>query len=145
MYMKSLRNILGKFVKDIGIDSGVALNNLRKQWINLVGKPIAVHTYPDSVKSGNLSIVVDTPQWIHHLGFYKKEILDKLKPLGVNSIRFRLGKIPEYMNEDVSPEDSELSEEDLRYIDNTVKNLKDEELKETFRTLIRHGLTKRKK
>ena len=143
--MNSLRNILGKFAKHNGIDSGVALNNLRKQWTKLVGKPIAVHTYPDSVKSGSLSIVVDTPQWIHHLGFYKKEILDKLKPLGVNSIRFRLGKIPEYMNEDVSPEDSELSEEDLRYIDNTVKNLKDEELKETFRTLIRHGLTKRKK
>jgi hypothetical protein len=143
--MNSLRNILGKFAKDIGIDSGVALNQLRKQWINLVGKPIAVHTYPDSVKSGNLSVVVDTPQWIHHLGFYKNEILDKLKPLGVHSIRFRLGRIPEYLNEDVSPEDSELSEEDLRYIDNTVSSLKDEELRDTFRTLIRHGLTKGKK
>ena len=143
--MNSLRNILGKFAKDIGIDSGVALNNLRKQWINLVGKPIAVHTYPDSIKSGNLSVVVDTPQWIHHLGFYKNEILDKLKPFGVNSIRFRLGKIPEYMHEDVSSEDSELSEEDLQYIDNTVKSLKDEELRDKFRTLIRHGLTRRKK
>ena len=143
--MNSLRNILGKFVKDIGIDSGVALNKLRKQWIDLVGKPIAVHTYPDSVKSGHLSVVVDTPQWIHHLGFYKSDILDKLKPFGVNSIRFRLGRIPEYLNEDTNPEDPELSEDDLRYIDNTVNSLKDEELRDKFRTLIRHGLTKGKK
>jgi len=143
--MNSLRKILGKFAQDIGIDSGVALNKLRKQWINLVGKPIAVHTYPDWVKSGCLSIVVDSPQWIHRFGFYKNEILDKLKPFGVQSIRFRLGRIPEYLNEDVSPEESELSEDDLQYIDNTVKSLKDEELRDTFRKLIRHGLTKGKK
>jgi hypothetical protein len=143
--MNSLRIILGKFAKDIGIDSGVALNKLRKQWISLVGKPIAVHTYPDSVKSGSLSVVVDTPQWMHHLGFYKNDILDKLKPFGVNSIRFRLGRIPEYLNEELKPEDSELSEEDLQYIDNTVKSLKDDELRDKFRTLIRHGLSRRKK
>jgi len=143
--MHSLRNVLGKFVKDFGIDSGVALNSLRKQWTKIVGKAIAVHTYPDSVKSGNLSIVVDTPQWMHHLGFYKSDILEKLKPFSIYSIRFRLGKLPENANEAFSPEDAELSEEDLVYIDNTVRNLKDEELKDKFRTLIRHGLTKRKR
>ncbi len=143
--MHTLRNTLGKLAKNLGIDSGVALNKLRKQWSTLVGKPIAVHTYPDSIKNGNLSIVVDTPQWIHHLGFYKNEILEKLKSFGINSIRFRLGRLPENTSESVSPEDAELTEDDLIYIDNTVKDLKDEELKETFRTLIRHGLSKKKK
>jgi len=142
--MHSLRNILGKFVKDFGIEGGVTLNNARKRWVSVVGKPVSVHTFPDTVKSGTLTIIVDTPQWMHHLSFYKDDILSKLKPFGISGIRFRLGRLPVSTPEKERAADAELSEEDLRYIENTVHSIKDEELKDKFRTLITHGLARKK-
>lgn len=141
--MNSLRNILGKFVKDFGIEGGVTLNIARKRWVSVVGKPVAAHTFPDTVKGGTLTIIVDTPQWMHHLSFYKDDIVSKLKPLGITGVRFRLGRLPVSSPEKHAAA-AELSEEDLRYIENTVHGIEDEELKEKFRTLIRRGLTRNK-
>jgi len=142
--MHTLRNILGKFVKDFGIEGGVTLNNARKRWVSVVGKAVSVHTFPDTVKGGTLTIIVDTPQWMHHLSFYKDEILLKLKPFGITGIRFRIGRLPAVTAEEENAPDAELSEDDLRYIENTVNNIKDEELKDKFRTLITHGLARKK-
>ncbi len=141
--MQSLQNTLNKLVKDSGIEGGLALNNLRKRWVQIVGQPISVHTYPDLVKGSYLTIIVDTPQWIHHLSFYKDDIVLKLKPFGITGIRFRRGSIP--ITEEVKKKTREanLTEEDLQYIENTVGSLKDDELKESFRKLIQHGLTKK--
>lgn len=141
--MQALQNILHKFVKEAGIEGGVALNNLRRRWVEIVGQPISVHTYPDIVKGSYLTIVVDTPQWMHHLGFYKDDIALKLKPYGIAGIRFRLGRIPVKEEAEKEAEEADLTDEDLQYIENTVGSLKDEELKESFRKLIRHGLIRK--
>jgi predicted nucleic acid-binding Zn ribbon protein len=143
--MQSLQNILKPFIKIHGLECGVALTAIRRQWINLVGGTIAAHTFPDSLKGSVLNLIVDTPQWMHHLSFFKEEITAKLKPYAVGDIRFRIGKIPEQKKADLSKDEARLSEDDERFIDNTLKNLRDEELKEKFRTLIVHGLTRRKK
>lgn len=142
--MHSLRSILGKFVKDFGIEGGVTLNNARKRWVSVVGESVSVHTFPDTVKGGILTIIVDTPQWMHHLSFYKDDISSRLKPLGITGVRFRLGRLPVSTAEKESIAHAELSEEDLRYIENTVNNIKDEELKDKFRALITRGLTRGK-
>ncbi len=142
--MHSLRNILGKFVRDFGLEGGVAVNAVRRQWADLVGRTVAAHTFPDTVRGGTLTLIVDTPQWMHHLSFYKDEISSKLRPFNISAIRFRLGRLPEEGAKSPVEEVAGLAEEDLRYIENTVKNVKDEELKEKFRTLITHGLTKGK-
>ncbi len=142
--MQPLKGILRKFVKDFGIEGTVVLNTIKNQWKSIVGQTIAVHTFPDTIKSKILTIIVDTPQWMHHLGFYKEEISQKLKDFEINEIRFRIGRIPGPENEIQEEIESDLTEEDLQYIENTVKNLKDNEIKEKFRKLIRHGLTKGK-
>lgn len=143
--MQPLRNILGKFVKEFGLEGGVVLNTLRSQWVDIVGQTIALHTSPDIIKAKILTLIVDTPQWMHHLSFFKEEISEKLKPYKVDGIRFRLGKLPETVEEIRNKGEITLSDEDLRYIENTVKNITDEELKGKFRILIRHGLAGRKK
>lgn len=142
--MQPLQNILKKFVKDFGLEGGAALNTLRINWSGIVGRTIASHTSPDSIKKGTLFIIVDTPQWLHHLGFYKKEITEKLKSHGITEIRFRLGKVEpvNYVEEDEDV--PELEEADLRFIENTVKDIDDDELKMKFRKLLSHGLTKGK-
>lgn len=142
--MQSLQNILKTFIKIDGLECGVALTAIRRQWTNLVGETIAAHTFPDTLKGSVLNLIVDTPQWMHHLSFFKEEITAKLYPYSVSDIRFRIGRIPEQEKGDNSTNKAGLSEDDERFIDNTLKNLNDDELKEKFRTLIEHGLTKRK-
>ncbi|MEW6600470.1 MAG: DUF721 domain-containing protein [Nitrospirota bacterium] len=142
--MESLRKILGQFSKDLGIDSGSVLNAVKRNWSGIVGPAVAAHTYPDTVRDKVLTIIVDTPQWMHHLGFYKDEISEKLRPCDLQGVRFRLGKLPEKKEVSQDKELSRLNDEDLRFLENTLHNVKDDELKEKFRRLIAHGLLKGK-
>jgi hypothetical protein len=143
--MHSLNNILKTFVKDYGLEGCVVLNSIQNQWGNIAGQTVAAHTFPDTIKGKVLTLIVDTPQWLHHLSFFKEEIATKLKSYNVVEVRFKLGKLPENTKETRAAGDVKLSEDDLRYLENTLKNLKDEDLRETFRTLIVHGLMRGKK
>lgn len=143
--MEPLQNILRSFAREFGIEGGAGLNAIRRLWADVVGQTIATHTYPDTIKTKVLTIIVDTPQWMHHLSFYKEVIHEKLTSYNIGGIRFRLGKIPEKADKQRQEFNAGLTDDDLRYIENTLKNLKDEELKEKFRVLITHGLTKDRK
>ena len=143
--MEPLRKILGEFTKDLGIESGIALNAVRRKWTDIVGPTVASHTFPDTISSKVLTIIVDTPQWMHHLSFFKEDISGKLKFCNLTGIRLRLGRIPEKTDDRINEEAAGLTDEDLRFLENTIKNIKDEELKATFKKLIVHGLTKGKK
>lgn len=143
--MQSLQSLLKKFTKDFNLEGGVVITALRDKWADLVGETIAVHTFPDMIKGKELTLIVDSPQWRHHLDFLKNDICAKVERYGIAELRFRIGKIPESKGKLSRAVEAELTEDDLRYIDNTIKNVKDEELKETFRKLIAHGLTRRKR
>jgi len=142
--MEPLRKILGQFAKDHGIESGSVLNSVRRKWADIVGPAIAAHTFPDTIKSKVLTIIVDTPQWMHHLSFYKEDISDKLRSCDMQGVRFKLGRIPETRDIALSKEEAVLTDEDARFVENTIGNIKDGELKEKFRRLIVHGLTRGK-
>jgi len=142
--MQPLNKVLGKLIKDVGIEGGVAISSVRSQWERTVGEAIALHTCPDTIKGKVLTIIVDTPQWIHHLSFFKGEIIGKLKRYDIKDVRFRIGRLPESKSKKNIVIETDLSESDLRYLDNTVKTIKDRELQEKFRTLIAHGLKKGK-
>ena len=143
--MQSLQSLLKKFAKDFKLEDGVVITAIRDKWTDLVGETIAVHTFPDMIKGKELTLIVDTPQWRHHLDFLKKDICEKIERYGIDEVKFRVGKIPESGGKLSKAVEAKLTEDDLRYIKNTIKNVNDEELKETFRKLIAHGLTKRKK
>ncbi len=142
--MQSLQNILRKFLKDFNLEDGIVINSVRSQWINIVGQTIATHTFPDIIKGKVLTLIVDTPQWLHHLSFYKEEIAEKLAHYNIADIRLRQGRLPERTKKGDKRENIKLTDDELRYIENTVKSIKDEELKERFRLLITHGLTQGK-
>ncbi|MBI5740021.1 MAG: DUF721 domain-containing protein [Nitrospirae bacterium] len=143
--MQSFQNILRTFVKSYGLESGVSLNALRNKWTDIVGRPVSSHTCPDMIKGNVLTVIVDTPQWMHHLSFFKEEIISRLSQYNVAEVRFRIGRLPEETKDVQKGGNAALSEDDTRYIENTLMGLKDEELREKFRTLIAHGLTKGKK
>ena len=143
--MRSFQSLLKKFNKDFKLEDGVVITALRDKWMSLVGETIAAHTFPDMIKGKELTLIVDSPQWRHHLDFLKNEICEKINRYGIDDLRFRIGKIPESKGKLSKVVEAKLTEEDRRYIENTIKTVKDEELKETFRKLIAHGLTRKKK
>ncbi len=146
IHMQSLHDILKKIVKDQGLEGGAVMRAIGSHWSGIVGETIAAHTCPDTVRGKTLTMIVDSPQWMHHLGFFKDEIIKKLQQFDIDEIRFRQGKLPEIkVKAPVEEIDVELSDDDLRYIENTVRNIDDDELRKRFRKLIAHGLTKGKK
>lgn len=143
--MQRVGSILKKFVSDYGLESGLTLTAIKNQWIGIVGHTIALHTSPDVIKGKTIFITVDTPHWMHHMGFYKQDILEKLKPYKIDGVRFKLGKLPERAVVEQAISDILLTEEDSRYIESTVKSIKDSELKERFRRLLTNALRKKDK
>jgi hypothetical protein len=143
--MHPLKKILRKFIKDYGLEAGLTLTTIRKQWEKLVGGAIASHTQPEEIKGKTIFITVDTPQWMHHLGFFKQEICEKLKPYKVDEVRFKLGRLSEKDNAvKALGKKAALTEEDFQYIEDTLKCIKDSELKEKFRVLITNALKRGK-
>ncbi len=149
--MQRAGNILKKFINDYGLEAGLTLTIIKNQWIKLVGQTIATHTFPDIIKGNTIFIIVDTPQWMHHLSFYKQDICEKLKPYKVTEIRFKLGRLPVEdsfrKRVDIKQEINNISltEEDSRYIENTLRSIKDNELKERFRMLLTNALKHKRK
>lgn len=143
--MQRAGNILKRFIRDFGLDSGVTLNVIKNQWAELVGQTIASHTSPDIIKGNIIFITVDTPQWMHNLSFYKQDICDRLKSYKVSEVRFKLGSLPR--KTDISHEISNVSltGEDKRYIENTVASIKDDDLRKKFRILLEKALKHRKR
>ena len=143
--MQSFQSLLNKFTKNFKLEDGVVISALRDKWTDLVGETVAVHTFPDMIKDRQLTLIVDSPQWRHHLDFLKNAICEKIERYGIDDLKFRIGKIPESKGKLSKAVEAKLTEDDIRYIENTIKNVKDEDLKETFRKLIAHGLIKGRK
>ena len=142
--MHSLNTVLKKLVKDFGLEGGAALSNLRKKWENIAGQTIASHTSPFTIRNSVLTLTVDTPQWMHHLSFVKEEMLVKLEKFNISEVRFRLGKLPGPAHTVTDNCERMLTDDDKRFIENTLKSINDKELKKRFRSLLTHALTKGK-
>ncbi|MBI5026759.1 MAG: DUF721 domain-containing protein [Nitrospirae bacterium] len=142
-------DILRGFLKGLGSESALTINAIRKKWEDIVGKTVSVHTYPDGLRNNMLFVLVDTPQWMHHLSFYKQEILEKLNTFGVKDVRFKVGKLPEQdpglrIQGSKAVLQKNLTKEDTMYIEDTVDAIKDDDLKIKLRRLLQNALTKGK-
>lgn len=143
--MQHLNTILRQLAKEYGIEGGEALNSLRRRWFSLVGKAVAAHTFPEALKNRVLTVVVDTPQWMHHLSFFKQDISDRIASPEVREIRFRIGRIKQKAGEQPGTDSVKLSDRDMRYIEGIVQDIPDEDLRLKFRSLMMHGLAARVK
>ncbi|MDI6703738.1 MAG: DUF721 domain-containing protein [bacterium] len=76
--MERIDSVLKRVLKKIGIDRRINEGIILKEWDNLVGKEIAIHTRPIGIKSGVLFIKVDDAIWANELNFLKWEIIDVL-------------------------------------------------------------------
>jgi hypothetical protein len=90
---------------------------------------------------------VDSPVWLQELNYFKKDIIEKLCPYGIKDIRFKLGNVTkkaglEARNQGVSVKT--LTPEEISYIEKTISQIFDEELRVTVRKAIEKAIFSRK-
>ncbi len=143
--MEKAGSLLGPVVKRLGIESGVRLCHIKKDWHILFEKPLSLHMYPSRLTEGELLLNVDSPIWIQQLNFFRKEILTKLSGHGVREIRFRIGKVsPVKACEETCQKPSELSSEDASFIECLVDHISDAELRSAVRAAAEKSLRTKK-
>ena len=142
--MKRADFLLAPLLKDSGIENGVAFAGIKKNWFSLFQQPLSQHISPCLLTAGELLINVDSPAWLQELKFFKEDIRKKLQPYGVQSVRFRLGRVS--INA-VSDNKSRariartLDEEERSFIENAVTDIDDDSMKQTLKKTIEKAFT----
>jgi hypothetical protein len=94
----SLSNILEGLARRLGIESKLLESRLRRDWVSIVGEPIASNTWPDQIRYKKLYLLVHNSVWLHQLTFLKPTLLHKLNTVTggefLTDIVLRVGEIP---------------------------------------------------
>jgi hypothetical protein len=130
------------FIRELGIEDGVRLTEIKMNWHNLFNKPLSSHMSPSMLSGDEIVLNVDSPVWLQELNFYKEDIIKKMGAYGVRAVRFRLGRVSTKL--EVRSQKSEvksLTPEELSYIEEAASKISDPELRETVRRTIEKAIT----
>ncbi|MGC4099486.1 MAG: DUF721 domain-containing protein [Nitrospira sp.] len=96
--LDSLGTILSGLSKRLGLESKLLELRLQRRWHDIVGEPMASHTWPVQIRFKKLYLIVRNPVWLQQLVFLKPALLAKLEtesaPGFVTDIACRVGEIP---------------------------------------------------
>ena len=138
--MKRADSVLTPFIRELGIEDGIKLAEIRRNWYNLFDKPLSYHMSPFILSKGEILLNVDSPVWLQELTFYKEDIIKKMSSYGVKTVRFRLGRVSIKVKSGIQGQKSrveQLTTEELSYIEETVSKINDEKLKETVQKAMK--------
>jgi hypothetical protein len=139
-------NLLLPLIRNLGIEDGIRLAEIHKNWYDLFKDPLASHMSPYNLSEGEILLTVDSPVWLQELNYYKVDIVKKLNPYGVKDVRFRLGRVSTKSKTGVHSQKSKvkaLTTEELFYIEKTISQINDEKLKETVQRAMKKALITR--
>jgi hypothetical protein len=94
----SFSSILEGVARRLGLESKLLEGRLQRDWISIIGKPIASNTWPDQIRYKKLYLLVHNSVWLHQLTFLKPTLLHKLNAVAggelITEIVLRVGEIP---------------------------------------------------
>lgn len=97
--LDSFGSILSRLSKRLGLESRMLELRLQRRWRDIVGEPMASHTWPAQIRFKKLYLIVRNPVWLQQLTFLKPALLTKLQTESgtesVTDIAFRVGEIPD--------------------------------------------------
>lgn len=143
--VKRADSLILPLIKELGIEEGVRLAEIKKHWYDLFNEPLSYHMSPSKLSGGEILLNVDSPVWLHELNFFKEEIFKKLSSYGVKSVRFRLGRTsirgksknrPQSAGSVIKP----LRDDEISYIKETVSLIHDQELRDKVRKAIEKAI-----
>lgn len=91
-----LDQLVPKVVKGLGLEQRLQESQVFFHWADIVGKDIASHAQPVSLRNKLLVIAVDHPGWLQELSRYHKPLLlqkvrGRIGQTAVRDIVFRIG------------------------------------------------------
>jgi hypothetical protein len=96
--LDSFSTILSGLAKRLGLQTHLFELRLQQQWREIIGEPIASHTWPSQVRFKKLHLIVRNSVWVQQLTFLKPTLLAKLNEQAgsefITDIAFRVGEIP---------------------------------------------------
>ena len=143
--MEKTGAVLGPILKSLGLESGVRLAALRRDWHSIFDPQICSHLFPASLSEKELLLHVSSPIWMQQFVFRKEEIVKRLERYGVKKVRFRLGTIPNRLGETtpviIRPE---IRPEDSLFVEELVSGIEDSILKEAIIKAAERSFTAKK-
>jgi hypothetical protein len=73
----SVSIVLAGLARRLGLESKLLESRLRRNWVSIVGEPIASNTWPDQIRYKKLYLLVHNSVWLHQLTF-SNTLLHKL-------------------------------------------------------------------
>ncbi len=142
--LDSFGTILSGLSKRLGLESRLVELRLQHQWSDIVGEPMASHTWPANIRFKKLYLTVRNSVWLQQLTFLKPALLTKLQadvdPELVTDIVGRVGELPNDLA--VPPADldpdirSAQSESSWAEVVTHTTTIQDPSLRERFREVI---------
>ncbi len=104
----SISSVLEGLARRLGLESKLLESRLRRDWVSIVGEPIASNTWPDQIRYKKLYLLVHNSVWLHQLTFLKPTLIQKLNQVAgseiVTDIVLKIGELPEADRAPASPE-----------------------------------------
>lgn len=96
--LDSFGAILSGLAKRLGLETRLLELRLQHDWQDIIGEPIASHTWPAQIRFKKLYLVVQNSVWLQQLTFLKPTLLAKLRDaVGtelISEIVLRVGEVP---------------------------------------------------
>ncbi len=142
---------LGRILKARSMQSRLYEYRIFSEWERTVGRAIALHARPSSLRGSKLMLVVDSPAWMQQLSLMKPQIREKLNAgLGRESVReitLRLGEVAAQDREEPSEErgGAALTPEEREKIEQHLHGVGDDDTRAMLRSLIEKDLRRKKR
>ncbi len=145
----SISSILEGLARRLGLESKLLESRLRRNWVSIVGEPIASNTWPDQIRYKTLYLLVHNSVWLHQLTFLKPTLIQKINQVTgsevVTNIILKIGELPktdqapaptEALHESTPPTSDEL----LMEISEHVAAIQDSNLRNHLAQLMAQSL-----
>ena len=130
-------------MRELGIQNGVNLASIKRDWYILFSQPLCYHMSPCKVSHGEILLNVDSPVWLQELQYYKNEILEKLRSYGITSMRLKIGRVSHNISREKRQSTSRLktlTADEISFMEETASQIDDEELREALQRAIKKSL-----
>ncbi len=139
--VEKISALLDKVLASSGLGGRLKEYRVFGQWERIVGKVIARHARPLSLRGKKLIVQVDSSAWMQQLSQLKPEILEKAnRSLGqdaVKSITLRIGEVTApAQRRDEQPFSGSLTQDERARIEDYIKDIADPGIRESLRHVM---------
>ena len=148
--VEKLSSTIEKILRDRGWGTKLKEYRIYGIWEKAVGKGIARHARPTSMRGKKLTVLVDSSAWMQQLSLLKPEIMGKvnqhLREDAVESITLKLGEFEpsSVQRDEYRPADGKLGPEEQTRIENCVAGIADLQTRDSLRHLMEKDFLNKK-